>query len=218
MPDKTLEQYQRQIDALRKALALPNLPDDERRIHEDTIRKIQDRIAAMEAAPAPQPPAQRHSAPTERRSYPKTAGQDSQPAQRVTFRTIVAGKPEETTVTPAQPVDSPMIYAASERATRTVTIDWGHGRADNLTEGECRGRFTTALRDLANSRLARQGRMRDIPAYLTFQRAVAYYHGLCLLWGHTPSPLELEIHPLGRKKAEIFEMIAAEVEQKNSEQ
>lgn len=217
MPDKTLEQYRRQIEALNKALALPNLPDDERHIHEDTIRKIQDRIAAMEASPAPQPPAQRHSAPTERTSR-TIAAQDSQPAQRVTFRTIVAGKPEETTVTPAQPVDSPMVYATSVKATRTVTIDWGHGRADNLTEGECRGRFTTALRDLANSRLARQGRMNDIPAYLTFQRAVAYYLGLCLLWGHTPSPLELEIHPLGRKKAEIFEMIAAEVAQKNSEQ
>lgn len=202
MPNKTIEQYQAEIEALRRAAALPGVPDDEKAIYAETIRRIESKIIELHrAAPAPAatPP-------------PQPRKEELPP---IPVRVIKAGQPGNTPVAAIKP-PSPLGEGMGERPRiagvivadrKTVLIDWGAGRTDTLTEGEARGRFTTALRDLAESRMARLGRLTDVRQYITFDRAVTYYRALTEFWLSPPTPQQLQIWPLSKVRSEIFEII-----------
>lgn len=88
-----------------------------------------------------------------------------------------------------------------------VIIEWASGDVDELTEGECRSRFTSALRDLAESRYVAEGRWHDLPRYQTFANAVAYYRGLTLIRRQAPTARELGLGALGAVRSKVFGMV-----------
>lgn len=215
MPNKTLEQYQAEIEQLRAAMTLPGVKPDEAAIYSETIQKIEGRIIDMlraaqvpvtgkqrpEAAAPPQAPA----TPAIR---PAATATDRKEEPPIPVRVIRAGidKPRHTSQQPAA-TDTPVLAAILTGSQKQVLIEWGHGKSDLLTEGEARSRFTTALRDLAESRMAKLGRYDDLTRYITFSRAIAYYRALTEFWAAPPTAQQLAIAPMGRLKQEIFEMI-----------
>lgn len=203
--NKTVEQMRAEVDALSKAMLLSGVPDDEKKIYTDTIIKINKAIEAE---------LQRQSGTSA--PLPFRGGDGGGVSTPIPTTVIRAGiTPPRTaaatsnTPTAPPPPDTPIIAAVITGATKQVVIHWGEGAYDVFTEGEARGRFTTAMRDLAASRMAKLGRMNDIPQYTTFSRAVAYYRALIEFWAAPPTAQQLAIAPLGRLKQEIFEMITA---------
>lgn len=218
MPNKTIEQYQAEIDALRRAAAIPGVPDDEKAIYAETIRRIESKIIDLHRA-APAAPAPTATPPQQPKPTPR---KEELPPIPITV--IKAGQRREAS-RPSQPDNAPIaantppsplgggagggarIAGVIVADRKTVLIDWGAGRTDTLTEGEARGRFTTALRDLAESRMVRLGRLEDIRQYITFDRAVTYYRALTEFWLSPPTPQQLQIWPLSKVRSEIFELI-----------
>lgn len=92
---------------------------------------------------------------------------------------------------------------------KEVVISWNDGTKTTLTEGVARSRFTSAFRDLAKSGYAKKDRLPDLIYYRTYHRACGFYQALTLLWGRAPSPLDLDIAPLSKIRAAIFDMITA---------
>lgn len=199
MHEKTMSEYQDELKKLEKALKVPGIDAAEKKIYQDTIGRIRQAMQAL---------SNKQQAPAAGRT---TAGGSNAPKQ-------APGDPIVTTkikagITPLRMSiedndgEPPVITADITGGNRMVTIRWNADTADTLTEGEVRSRFTTALRDLSESRLARQGRFSDIPQYIIFQRAVAYYQALSLFWGSSPSAAQLNLTPLSRVKQTIFELI-----------
>lgn len=196
--EKTVAEYQAEILQLQKAAALPGVDAAERKIYIDTIRRIEAKIAniistskAASAAPPALPP------------EPVKSGSDQGP---IPIRII---KPGSKSITPQAPAgaETTVVTANIIAATPLVTIVWDQSHSDTLTEGEIRSRFTTALRDLAESRLVKIGRIDAIQSYITFQRAVVYYRALMEFWGEPPTAQQLAIAPLKGTRAIVFEKI-----------
>lgn len=205
MPNKTIEQYQQEIVQLRNAMQQPGVPDGEKQIYADTIQKIEGIIIAAQRAvpkqssqPSPQPPlrAISHSSPLG--DGPEAGVKHAGNPTKNTPSNGRNGSPTSNTA---------VISAILSGSTKQVIIQWGHGKSDTLTEGEARSRFTTALRDLAQSRMANLGRFDDLSRYITFGRAVAYYRALTEFWITAPTPAQLSIYPLSRTRQTIFDMI-----------
>jgi hypothetical protein len=228
---KTLQDYRDEKAKLETALALPNLPEDERRWYNSAIAEIDRHITALQQqqTPKPTPPNQQSPArvaPANDTPFRGLGGDATQPI-KTTIRRADAplrhGKDIITTITadPAtvsmasksfpnqqqEPDEKYTVTAIISVGTKLVAIDWGHGRTDTLTEGETRSRFTTALRDLTVSRMVRQQRFDDMKRYTTYARAVTYYQALTLFWGEPPTPGQLEIYPLARTRQTIFTLI-----------
>lgn len=202
---KTVEQMRAEIETIEKAMRLPGVPDDEKQIYAATIAKIQTAIAASETA-KPFPAGGVVSNVTET-PIPITKIRAGIDKPRTHGADLRKGNPYP---------DSPVIAAVVTSGAKNVVIHWGEGAYDVFTEGEARGRFTTALRDLTESRMARLGRWDDLPQYTTFGRAVAYYRALIEFWNAPPTAQQLAIAPLKGNKAIIFERItqaAAEAKQ-----
>lgn len=201
--NKTVEQMRAEVDALSKAMLLPGVPDDEKKIYTDTIIKINKAIEAE---------LQRQSGPPSPLPFRGVdGGVVSTPIPTTVIRAGIdrprhAKQPVAPKAAPPPP-ETPVIAAVITGSTKQVVIHWGEGAYDVFTEGEARGRFTTAMRDISASRMARLGRMSDIPQYTTFSRAVAYYRALTEFWAAPPTAQQLAIAPMGRLKQEIFEMI-----------
>jgi len=115
--------------------------------------------------------------------------------------------------------DAPVIVADLTGNKKLVTIQWGYGKIEVLTEGEARSRFTTCMRDLAGSRMARIGRLIELRTYITFSRATAYYRALAEFWNAAPTAAQLELTPMSEVRRRVFEMIvtASEVAQTSAE-
>jgi hypothetical protein len=92
---------------------------------------------------------------------------------------------------------------------KKVRIQWGDGSTITLTEGICRSRFTSALRDLCESTYAEQERYDDLRYYTSFHRACGYYRGLSALWGRQPTAREIGLGTLSRVRSTILDMIIA---------
>lgn len=189
---------QAEIEALQKALQLPGVPDDEKRIYAATIKRISTAIEAAKNTPQFSPKVGGVVASTPESNIPITkirAGIDKPRAHGVDL--------QKSNPYP----DRPVIAAVITGGAKQVVIHWGEGAYDVFTEGEARGRLTTALRDLTESRMARLGRWDDLQQYTTFGRAVAYYRALIEFWNAPPTAQQLAIAPLKGGKAEIFERI-----------
>lgn len=194
--EKTVTEYQAEIIQLQKAADLPGVDAAERKIYLDTIRRIESKIAAITArlhtTPPPATPANQ-------------AALDNGP---IPIRVIKpAPKLERAVPVSPEPDNIPIISAIITATTPSVTIIWGPDDSDTVTEGEARSRFTTALRDLADSRLVKIGRIDAIPSYITFHRAVAYYRALIEFWGEPPTAQQLAIAPLKGVRGFVFEKI-----------
>lgn len=192
--EKTVTEYQAEIIQLQKAADLPGVDAAERKIYFDTIRRIESKIATITARlnTTPAPPAN-----------PVVSHNDPIPIRVIK----PAPKPLRAIPVATDPDNIPVISATITAATPSVTIIWGPDDSDTVTEGEARSRFTTALRDLADSRLVKIGRIDAISSYITFHRAVAYYRALIEFWGEPPTAQQLAIAPLKGVRGFVFEKI-----------
>lgn len=199
---KTLSEYQEELAKLEKALATPGLDDLERKIYTDTIDRIKTQMQMVSANEAPTKQAKPNKPPARPHSERTTE------APNIPTTQIKAG------VTPlrmsvfSEKDEAPVISVQLSGAIKNVTIKWNSDKSDTLTEGETRSRFTTALRDLSESRLVKQDRYQDVPGYIVYQRAVAYYRALAEFWGEAPSAAQLNLTPMSRVRNTLFEMIA----------
>lgn len=90
----------------------------------------------------------------------------------------------------------------------TVTIEWPDlWGTQTYRESDIRSRLTSALRDLAQSRYARQERFDLLPSYLTWWRAKTFYRALCQFWPSPPGLAELGITRPGNTYRNIFNLI-----------
>lgn len=203
---------QAEIASLQKAMQLPGVPDDERQIYAATISRIQ---SAIDAAKQIKPPAPSERATTSPLPFRGGDGGGVSPdgGATIPITKIRAGidKPRmhgaDLRKGNPYPDDRPVIAAVISGGAKQIVIHWGEGAYDVFTEGEARGRLTTALRDLTESRMARLGRWDDLQQYTTFGRAVAYYRAMIEFWNAPPTAQQLAIAPLKGAKAEIFERI-----------
>lgn len=203
MPNKTIEDLLRERDQVLAASKLPGIPTDERLIYTQTIMAIDKAIEAKKASAraTTKPPSAPNAIPTPAPPI-VAAEQGYSNAHGYTPPRRQAQRPE-----PEDAECVPIVQADISTGMKRVKIEWGHGKADILTEGEARSRFTTALRDLAESRMARMERWDDVERYVSFQRAVAYYEALTEFWEAQPSAGQLGIAPLGKVRTEIFSRI-----------
>lgn len=214
MQNKSLQQYQAEIEQLRAAMQIPGVPPDEAAIYANTIQKIEAKIIDLHRA-APQPTAKELPATKPPSNSGEGMGVGSNRAADTTpipVRVIRAGIDKPRHSQPTAPASDekphiPVLAAVLTGGLKQVLIEWGHGKSDLLTEGEARSRFTTALRDLSESRMAKLERYDDLARYITFSRAVAYYRVLIEFWLSPPTPRQLAINPLSRVRETIFDMI-----------
>lgn len=194
MPNKTLEDLLQERDQVLRASKLPGIPADEKLIYTQTIMAIDKAIEDKAAA----------------RRAPFVPDFASAPAPVPVPETVKGHQFRQHAKPRNEPEDAdciPVVQADISNGTKRVRIEWGHGKADVLTEGDARSRFTTALRDLAESRMAKAERWNDLERYVSFQRAVAYYQALTEFWEAPPSAGQLGIAPLGKVRTEIFSRI-----------
>lgn len=197
---------QAEIKQLRQALQLPNVPADEIEIYRSTIARIQDEINARQ----PKEPAvteEQRQPPVAPMGHntPQMGGQGGRGV-----RVIAPGHTARLSPDQQQAMQRTSISVPDSAAgPATVTIHWPD--ADwgpvTYTEAEARGRFTTALRDLAESKRAAQGRFDQLPRYTTWWRAVVFYRALCHFWGSPPDRQQLEIRQRSETYITIFTML-----------
>jgi hypothetical protein len=214
---KTLQDYKDEKAKLETALALHNLPADEQRWYKSAIAEIAKYIQALEnKQPTATPAAQKRQSPAREAAPIKTTIRRADAPLRHGSDIITITTAPATVNMSSGNFDPPNTEPSTEKytvtailslGTKLVSIDWGHDRIDTLTEGEVRSRFTTALRDLAVSRMVRQQRFDDMKRYTTYARAVSYYQALTLFWGEPPTPGQLEIYPLAKTRQTIFTLI-----------
>lgn len=183
-----------QILKLEKALAVKGLPADERELFEATLRKLRAEVPEqiMKAnLPRPQPV------------------QAFQAIVQEPIAQSAPAAPKRRPIYDHEDMPTVTVEAVTGPGKPKVTIVWqDEGRtAETVTEGEARSRFTSCLRDLRNSKRAQQERWDDLALTIGFYRLCTYYKALTAFWGAPPSPQQLEINPLGRVSAHIFNMI-----------
>lgn len=86
-----------------------------------------------------------------------------------------------------------VISADFVAATREMTIMWQDGYEFIGNEAIIRSRFTSVVRDLVNSKLARQGRVDQLNTLTGYWRAIGFYKALTTIWGKAPSLKELGV-------------------------
>jgi len=187
-PNKTKSELLNDLLQMRQALEIQGLDEAEKKIYRSTISKIQAQLKNCEEPP----PASKGTLHTLR------------PAASVHSST-----PENQAITPQHDPERRemgVIIAIASGQQKRVMIKW---KADSviLSEGETRSRFTTALRDLANSRYAQQQRWQDVQLYVTYARACTYYLALMEFWQEAPTPQQLALSSMSAKRQRIFEMI-----------
>lgn len=145
---------------------------------------------------------------------PEHSGSQPPPPPRGTAKSVnMPPHPPRTTARQRAEASAPRtqtltVSAVNVGGTPTVTIEWdinGSTEAATLTEGQCRGRFTTALRDLIESRRWEQGRLEDVQKTITFLRAEGYFSALCKFWQRPPTMSELGLHHA--RFSEIFQIV-----------
>ena len=207
-----IDQLRTQIQVLKNALDLPNLPADEAALHKKTIERIKAQIDAGERVPAPKNP----PAKPPRRQPDATAPIVVYERQVTLAPTEVLNKSEPTnpmrSASPAFDADDMpeiTIEAGNIPGPPRLKIVWQDESksVEYITEGEVRSRFTSYLRDVSECKRAKQGRWADVKCSLSFYRLCVYYKALTAFWGEAPTPKQLEIWPLSAAKQKIFEML-----------
>lgn len=178
-------------------IADPQVPEIQKATYRQTVQRIDKRLKATPTPLQTQTPEQAtvvFPAATPIRTQQPTP----QPVRQQ--REISWKKPEGLKIADTIAVEVP-------QGPNLIRFEWSDKQSEDLTEGQIRSRFVTAIRDLCQSSLAEQGRLEQIPEqYVVFTRAVAYYRGLTTLWNREPSMSELRISQ-GRVRNIIFDMI-----------
>lgn len=195
---------QLESDLAQQERALRQTTDARRaKIFQNTIRTIK---RLLEQAP---PTSDVYSNPP-----PEHSGSQPPPPPRATAKSVnMPHHPPRTTARQRAEANAPRtqtltVSAVNVGGTPTVTIEWdinGSTEAATLTEGECRGRFTTALRDLLESKRWEQGRLEDVQRTITFMRAQGYFSALCKFWQRPPTMSELDLNH--SRFSEIFQIV-----------
>jgi hypothetical protein len=107
-----------------------------------------------------------------------------------------------------------VIYATGSGSTRLVRIEWVGGKKEavTLTEGQTRSRFTSTLRDCAESQPAVRENWEKLVESQSFRNLVTYYRALALF--PRPSGEEMatmedigRVHFLGKVRGRIWELV-----------
>lgn len=223
MQQFSIEQMQSQIRELQRAIDTPGTPPDEIQMHRELIQYIQKQIAIRQAAqhgpvtppPPPAPPQQiKHNNPPEvdparllKRINTANQQQTTNNQQPATVR--APGKQDTLTAAQLNDLQQTQLHADLNATPPIVAIqwpawDWG---IKTYTEADARGRYTTALRDLAESKLAEQGRYDHMTRYTTWWRAIHYYRALTTFWGAPPTRQQLQIRNRTERYIHIFQLI-----------
>ena len=136
---------------------------------------------------------------------------------RVTIEPHLSGEDHPTTPHFPPTENTPqasVIYATGSGSTRLVRIEWigGKKEAVTLTEGQTRSRFTSTLRDCAESQPAVRENWEKLMESQSFQNLVTYYRALALFprpSGEAMATME-DIgkgHFLGRVRGKIWELV-----------
>jgi len=179
-------------------IADPQVPEIQKATYRQTVARIDKRLQSFEPAKK-QAPAETQATVVFPAATPIRAQQPTTPPVKQQ-REISWKKPEGIKIADTIAVQVP-------QGPNLIRFEWSDKQSEDLTEGQIRSRFVTAIRDLCQSSLAEQGRLEQIPEqYVVFTRAVAYYRGLTTLWNREPGMSELRISQ-GRIRNTIFEMI-----------
>jgi hypothetical protein len=107
-----------------------------------------------------------------------------------------------------------VIYATGSGSTRLVRIEWVGGKKEavTLTEGQTRSRFTSTLRDCAESQPAVRENWEKLVESQSFQNLVTYYRALALF--PRPSGEEMAAmedigrgHFLGKIRSKVWTLL-----------
>lgn len=208
--EKTIAQLRDELAMIENATRLPGVDNVELQIYRQTIRNIKELIAQKErvaATSVPRVPVQMHPVAT------GNAGEDSaqRPRNNQAPLTPRRDTPHTHPLAVAQPKEDMGLVTAMEGGpVKKVKIKWHELETVELTEGETRSRFVTALRDLAESKMAAAKRWDDVARYRTFARACTYYQALCIFWEEWPSSAQLGLHQMSDTKKTILNMIQCE--------
>lgn len=222
---------QAQISQLEQTLQLPGVPQDERAIYTDTIRRIQAEISARQTQneatkqntpppiPSPKPSpleggkgGEQHTANPQQITINPSENyiiqQKTDQAIQKPTRTIHAGNQ---TPVPSGGAITATIQAAhdSDPYNPSITITWADGYTITVDETAARSRFTSTLRDTFNLRHARDGRYHLIWRWSSPWRALGFYQALTAFRGGNPPTLrDLDITRPNNLTTDIFNTIA----------
>jgi hypothetical protein len=140
----------------------------------------------------------------------------------VTIESHLSGESQNTTphFPPAENTPpASVIYATGSGSTRLVRIEWVGGKKEavTLTEGQIRSRFTSTLRDCAESQPAVRENWEKLVESQSFRNLVTYYRALALL--PRPSGEEMATMEdigrgcfLGRARVKLWELIQEDID------
>lgn len=151
-PNHTLEDLQAQLQTVRKAMATPGLPADEKLIYEATLQKIQLAIGQKLNAKANQPEFNEEAKMRPggyRNEFPQefpTRQPNTNPAPTVTPTRIITPGSNKANAMMAPGVDLEF-NNESTKHNPIINIRWADGYSISVTESECLSRFRTTFRD-----------------------------------------------------------------------
>ncbi len=193
-PEKSLQELETELATVQRAINAPGVDPAEKQLYQRGAERIEAAIAAKRKAATPDPD--------------KSTNLDNVRPIRPQTQPKPRKKQEAVQIQPEEEMG--VITAITSGTIKRVMIKWKAGEEAEpliLTEGETRSRFTTALRDLVNSRFAAQERWEDVKAYVTYAKACTYYLALIEFWGYAPTAQQLELATMGAARQQIFLMI-----------
>jgi len=218
MQDKSTQQLLDDLTEMQRLSAKTTSPE-RRKIYDTTAARIRQELENRKVAAAnPGPKAgivfRAKTAPPPRTITPPSpqgegTGVGPNHAEGIEMDEYIYHATSEPTTSKSDTAAAPHIHILAPLGgePKKVRIQWGNGGIDTITEGMCRSRFTSALRDLAESTYAEKERYDDLRYYTTFHRACGYYRGLTALWGRQPTARDLGLGVLSRVRATIMDMI-----------
>lgn len=211
----TIEEMQGQIKQLEQTLKLPGIPAEEAQIYIATIERIKQEIAKRSPAPLIPKPVASPAASTEPvknviRMAQKEAAwpREIKTAEYQSEGITPPKSPPYRWAAPQTETSAMNIAESAENVDNKMDIFWSDGFSHrDVTEAIARSRFTSIMRDLEQSRFARQNRLFKLPEYTGFVRARGYYKVLTHFWKAPPTLAQLNINRPTSTFRAIFEMV-----------
>lgn len=173
----TLDDLHAQADAVRRALAIPGVPEDEKNIYRQTLEKINAKITEMQDTSA----VHTQQAPTTVRMQPggyRNEFPEPTPEPLINQRDPLLTAQKKATETPIRIItpggnkinmhagsNGPYIGSSIEAAkdselyNPSITITWTDGYSLTVTESECASRFRTTFRDCMSLKCISEGKI-----------------------------------------------------------
>lgn len=187
----TLDDLHAQADAVRRALAIPGVPEDEKNIYRQTLEKINAKITEMQGTSA----VHTQQAPTTVKMHLREfQDQVLEPITNQPTPFFTAQKSTETPVRIITPggnkinmnagSNGPSIGSSIEAAkdselyNPSITITWTDGYSLTVTESECASRFRTTFRDCMSLKCVSEGQLHKMWRWDTPWRCAGFLRAL----------------------------------------